>query len=127
MKKKILRMAKNQKFTFKIQQPKGKGKEQEPVQLTLQGDLSIETAGDIKKQLLENLNKYMNFNIKVSNVDTLDLTFVQVLQRFIWDAQQLKKSVVVNFSLPDDIQLLLEHAGFESFLKQEVNINLIKT
>ncbi|HOP04201.1 MAG TPA: STAS domain-containing protein [Tenuifilaceae bacterium] len=120
-------MAKNQKFTFKIQQPKGKGKEQEPVQLTLQGDLSIETAGDIKKQLLENLNKYMNFNIKVSNVDTLDLTFVQVLQRFIWDAQQLKKSVVVNFSLPDDIQLLLEHAGFESFLKQEVNINLIKT
>lgn len=120
-------MAKNQKFTFKIQQPKGKGKEQGPVQLILQGDLSIETAADVKKQLLENLKKHKSFSIKVSSVDTLDLTFIQLLQRFVWDAQLQNKPVDVSFSLPNDIKLLIENAGFETFLKQEININLIKT
>lgn len=120
-------MAKNQKFTFKVQPPKGKGSDQAPAQLILQGDLTIDTATDVKKQLLENLKKYKVFRVKVSNVDSLDLTFIQLLQRFIWDAQQQNKQVEVAFNLPDDIKLLLEHAGFEPFLNQEININLIKT
>jgi len=120
-------MAKNQKFTFKVQQPKGKGKEQSPVQLILQGDLSIDNAVDVKKQLQENLKKHKSFNVKVSNVDSLDLTFIQLLQRFVWDAQLQDKTVDVSFSLPDDITMLLKNAGFEPFLKQEININLIKS
>lgn len=108
-------MAKSQKISLKAQPSKDKGKEKE-VALVIQGELTIDEATDLKDFLLQNLTKFDHFNIKVNNVQSIDLGAVQLLQRFIWDIQHGQKSYKFELKLSDDQRLLLERAGFKSFL-----------
>ena len=110
-----LYMAKEQKIDIKSQPVKGKGKE-EAVNLSLQGELTIDHAVTVKKFLLENLGKYKSFNVKVSHVDNFDVTMIQLLQRFIWDAQQQGKNVEFELKLPDEFKSLVQRSGFQSFI-----------
>jgi ABC-type transporter Mla MlaB component len=72
----------------------------------------------MKKYLIDNLAKYKSFKLKVSGVENIDLTAIQLLQRFIWDAKEQGKEVELDLNLPDEFYSLTQRAGFNTFLSQ---------
>jgi len=109
-------MAKNNQIQLKTQPVKGKDEAEGAVLLTRQGEVTIENAVAGKKCMTDNLAKPEKFSVKVSNVENIDLTIVQLLQRFFWDVKELGKEVEFEFRLTEEFQSLLQRAGFQSFL-----------
>jgi len=54
-------------------------------------------------------------------VVAVDLSILQLLQRFIWDAESLKKATMVEFNLSPDIEAFLEKTGFRPLLSLSTN------
>ena len=108
-------MAQAQKIKLKAQPVKGKSND---VALTIQGELTLDNAVKLKDFLVENLDKYTKFNVKLNSVDSIDLGAMQLLQRFIWDAKSEKKEVVFEVKISEDHRILLEKSGFTAFLLQ---------
>ncbi|MDX9847620.1 MAG: STAS domain-containing protein [Tenuifilaceae bacterium] len=106
-------MAKAQNITLKAQASKGNPEE---MVVTIQGELTLDNAQKIKDFLLATLAKGSKFLVKISNVDSIDLGFIQLLQRFKWDAQQVQKDVELSAKLTDDQSQLLTRAGFASII-----------
>ena len=102
-------MTKKQSITLKAQASKEKSDE---VELIAQGDLTLINVKKIKDFFIGNLAKGKHFNVIVSNVDNIDLGFIQILQRFYWDAQHESSKVTLSISLTEDHKLLLTRAGF---------------
>jgi hypothetical protein len=65
---------------------------------------------------LDNLKKFDHFVLKINKVDNIDLGAVQLIQRFLWDAQEEKKTVEFILELPEEHQVLLERSGLSNFL-----------
>jgi ABC-type transporter Mla MlaB component len=108
-------MAKSQSITLKAQASKAKGKTDEVV-LLMQGELTLDNATQVKEFFLSTLPKGKQFNVKVSNVDNIDLGFLQLLKRFCWDSQQEQKAVEISMNIADDQAHLLSRAGFGSLI-----------
>jgi anti-anti-sigma regulatory factor len=109
-------MAKNEPVQLKAQLEKGKGKIEGAVLLTLQGELTIDNAAAVRKYLLDSLAKHKKFTVRISNVENIDLTIIQLLQRFAWDAKELGKEVDFDFKLNEEFHSLIQRAGFNTFL-----------
>jgi anti-anti-sigma factor len=108
-------MARNSKITLKALPSKGSGKSDGATVLSLQGELNIEYSGQIREFLIENLEKYNAFVVKLNNVDSLDVSAIQLLQRFQWDALEQKKKVDFEIKLPEEIKTLIDKSGFSEF------------
>lgn len=108
-------MKKKQSITLKAQASKADGKTDE-IELIAQGELTLANAKKIKDFFSSNLAKGKHFSVNVSNVDNIDLGFIQILQRFCWDAQQESSKVTLSVSLAEDHKLLLTRAGFGSLI-----------
>lgn len=121
-------MSKNLKVNLKSQPMKGKGAKEGSVLLTMQGELIIDNAATVKKFLVDSIDKYSSFKVAVSNVDNIDLSFIQLLQRFIWDLGDKGKTVDLDIKLTDEFTALLQRAGFQSFISQgkQVPTNTLK-
>jgi anti-anti-sigma regulatory factor len=103
-------------ITLKALPVKGKGKSDKEVVLILQGDLNIENSHNVRDFLLDNLKKYEGFTLKVNEVVSIDLGIIQLIQRFIWDAQAENKNSTIELSLSQEQKKLLEKSGFNSLL-----------
>ena len=66
--------------------------------------------------MLQNFDKYQSFDIKLSDVEAIDLGVIQLLYSFKWTAERKSKTVHFNISLPDEHKLLLERAGFNELV-----------
>jgi ABC-type transporter Mla MlaB component len=108
-------MAKSQSITLKAQASKAKGKTDEVV-LLMQGDLTLDNAPKVKEFFLNSMSKGKAFNVRISNVDNIDLGFLQLLKRFCWDAQHEQKAVDIAMNISDDQKLLLTRSGFGSVI-----------
>lgn len=109
-------MTKAQTVTLKALPSKEKPDE---TVLTIQGELTLDNADKIKDFLLGALVKGSKYLVKVSNVDSLDLSFIQLIQRFKWDVQQARKDVDITMTLSDDHTQLLSRAGFNNLITQK--------
>ena len=109
-------MAKQPKINLKAQPSKGKGKSEKEVTLIIQGELTLDNSEQLKNFLLENLDKYNHFVLKVNGVESIDLGAIQLIQRFIWDIKQQNKSFEAEIKIPEDYKLLFARAGLNSFL-----------
>ena len=110
-------MTNNQSITLKAQPSKVKGKSDE-MNLILKGDLTLMNAIKIKDFFISNLSKGKNFDVQVSDVENIDLGFIQILQRFYWDAQQESSKITLSVSLAEDQKLLITRAGFGRLITQ---------
>ncbi|MFA5648394.1 MAG: hypothetical protein WC951_08790 [Bacteroidales bacterium] len=108
-------MTQKQSIMLKAQASKIEGKTDE-IELLTQGDLTLVNAKKIKDFFITNLAKGKHYNVYISNVDNIDLGFIQILQRFCWDAQQESSKVTLSVSLAEDHKLLLTRAGFGSLI-----------
>lgn len=109
-------MAKAQKITLKATPHKGAGKKDKEVDLLIQGELTIVNSTKLKDFLIDSIGKYNHLNVKVSQAESIDLTAIQLFQRFIWDAQEAKKSVDFTFELSDEDKILIERSGLNSII-----------
>lgn len=109
-------MAKAQKINLKVTPQKGAGKKDKEVDLLIQGELTIANSPKLRDFFIENLSKYNHFNVKVSQVESIDLSTIQLLQRFIWDAQELKKTVDILFELSTEDKTLIERSGLNAIV-----------
>jgi len=100
---------------------KGKEKKDKEVILLLGGELSVENSSKVRDFLLENLNAYEKFILRLSDVAVVDLSILQLLQRFIWDAEIMKKTTMVEFNLSPDIEVFLEKTGFGPLVSLSTN------
>lgn len=109
-------MAPKTKIILKAIPAKSGGKGDTPTVLSLQGELTIDYAEQLKEFLLDNFGKYSAFTLKLNNVESIDVTAVQLIQRFYWDANEQKKKVDFDIKLPEEQRVLLEKSGFVQFL-----------
>ena len=105
----------------KIHITPSKKKEDKRVKIILENDLTIYSIEDFREKLIETYKKYDKIDLKLKNVNNIDLTFIQLLQAFRADAKKLNKSVSFDFNFPEDLELLLDNADlnkvFEKYKK----------
>jgi len=82
------------------------------VTITLSGNLTLDSINTIKLMLMQNLDKYQGFKLKLEDIENIDLGIIQLLYSFKLSAEQKSKSISLEFSLLEDHKQLLEHAGF---------------
>lgn len=107
-------MAKVQKVNLQVQEEKGAKKGQ--WNITLKGELTIDYTDQLQVFFKGILDKHHDFSIRLIEVKSLDLSFLQCLWAFIREVNQQKKSLTVDMELDEDLRLLLQNSGFERLL-----------
>lgn len=107
-------MEKAKKTSFKITSSSESGLKKATILLS--NDLSLDEVANIKLFMVQNLDKYQTFDIKVRDVETIDMGIVQLLYSFKWTAERKSKKVHFDISLSDEHKLLLEHSGFSELV-----------
>ncbi len=79
--------------------------------IQLEGNLDINQARFLKLKFDELLTNYKNIEILGTNIEYLDLSFIQLFQSFKNMAKKKRIELVYHFHLEDDIFILLERAG----------------
>lgn len=95
-----------------------KGKDDKSVAILLSGDLSLNNVDKVKTSLAQVIDNYQTFTVKVQNIDNVDLGLVQIIQSFVWSANQLGKNVKIRFDFNDDQTTLFKHAGLSEFISR---------
>jgi anti-anti-sigma regulatory factor len=89
--------------------------------ISLEGELTLINAQEIKTKLYEALKKYQVLKVSVQNVLSLDLSTIQLLYALSKTAGEMKKAVTFTIVLPPEIEPLLRKAGFRSLLENQVS------
>jgi anti-anti-sigma factor len=89
-------------------------KEDKTAEIFIEGEFSIGFAERVKDKLLEVLEQYDRIDIKVQNLENLDLSAIQLLV-------SIKKSlpadkVRLTIVLREDLKPIIEHAGLHDIL-----------
>jgi len=81
------------------------------VNISIEGELTIRNANQLKAKLSEALTSYQNINLKVRNVNRGDLSVVQLFLSVARTARKLGKKVNVEFEQTEYIVSLMETSG----------------
>ena len=83
--------------------------------ITLEGEINISSATDLKAVLLESLNSTMNIVVSIGDGAELDV----MAFKLIWAAQQAAAALGVGFALrgemPETAAVTLKDAGLQIF------------
>ena len=93
-------------YTLKAQKAK-----QGQQQLTLSGNLSLNSLAGIKQELLPYIGKKGLMQIALTEVEAIDLGIFQLLQAFVWAQKAHGSEVEVTLNLPPDQQQLIDISG----------------
>lgn len=89
-----------------------KEKNNETLEITLDGDLNLDNIVEIKNTLSE-LDVVEN-NVKIIiKSQNLDLSFVQVIKVFKRKLEELNKNIEVKLEIPENVSELLETVGIK--------------
>lgn len=89
-----------------------KGKNNETLEITLDGDLNLDNIVEIKNTLSE-LDVVEN-NVKIIiKSQNLDLSFVQVIKVFKRKLEELNKNIEVKLEIPENVSELLVTVGIK--------------
>lgn len=91
-------------------------------ELVFTGDLKIQNANNI---LNEMQNSFANgvFNIRIKEISSLDLTFIQLLYAYCKTAAQQKINIHINWETSSEYESLIKNCGFEELFNQNWNTN----
>lgn len=85
--------------------------------MVFRGQLTINTISKITESVKAHLKTPSVVNILVKEAESIDLTFIQLLQAIKNSGKKMGFEVNVSFSVSDDISVLLKNAGFAACLK----------
>lgn len=89
-------------------------KDEKTAEVFIEGDFTIGYAEKVKDRLLDIMEQYERIEVKVQNLENIDLSAIQLLI-------SLRKSmpvgkVKITLLLRDDLKPILEHAGLKDIL-----------
>ncbi len=92
--------------TEKLQDDKG-----ELLNITLSGSLTLQSASDIKKALSEIKGSFESLIIKTKEVDSIDISFIQIVEAYRKTKVSEGVNVKIIMDLPYNAKTLLANAG----------------
>ena len=78
--------------------------------------MSINNAVDLKKKICAAKMTSENIKIQISNIDNLDLTFIQLIYSLKNNLSELGKKVEIHSELPENTEKLLRNSGFNKII-----------
>ncbi|MCL2074542.1 MAG: STAS domain-containing protein [Marinilabiliaceae bacterium] len=88
----------------------------ETTDVVFSGHLDVTNIEKIVDSLKTNITKGNSLNIKVKEVETLDVTFVQVIFSLVKSGKTEGYEVRTSFDIPKELEQLLVHAGLSGQL-----------
>ncbi|MBN1118639.1 MAG: hypothetical protein JXA77_15615, partial [Bacteroidales bacterium] len=85
--------------------------------MVFSGQLTINSIAKITEEVKLHLKNPSVVNIKVKDVDNIDLTFIQLLHAISNSGKKKAFDVNISLSVSDEISSLLTNAGFVDYLK----------
>lgn len=85
--------------------------------ITMEGDLTLQNAEQIKQNLVQALKQYQYLSLNIENVENIDLPFIQLLYALKKTVVNSGKELQIAALVPEDLQLILEHSGFDKGLR----------
>lgn len=102
------------KIEVKISESK---KNDQEVSILFENELTIQTIKDIKNSIEETICRYKIIHIHVSNVSSMDLTFIQLIEALKEKCKKNKIELDIKLSIKNEIENLLINTGFNNLLK----------
>ncbi len=92
--------------------------EHNKLSLLFSGDLSVANASELQQQLLKAVLKASHIVVKVADVESLDLSFLQLL--FVWakHMKQSGKNLTFDFQLGQEFDRIFDESGFRQAFSQ---------
>jgi anti-anti-sigma factor len=89
-------------------------KDDKSAEVFIEGEFSIGNAERVKDKLLEVMEQYDKIEVKVQNLENIDLSAIQLLLSFrkSLPMDKFKLSLVLR----EDLKPIIEHAGFNDIL-----------
>jgi len=85
--------------------------------MTIEKELTIYTVLEIKEHFMEALNEFNEIDVRIQNVENLDLSFIQLIESLRKTAEEYDKKVTISAELNDETSTLVDNAGFDPVLK----------
>jgi len=85
--------------------------------ITMEGDLTLQNADQIRLELIQALKQYNYLSLNIVNIENIDLPFIQLLYSLKKTAESKNKELQIAALVPEDLQLILEHSGFDKGLR----------
>ncbi len=86
--------------------------------LRFSGDLSIAQATQFQQQLLKFAAKATHIDIKIDNVENMDLSFLQLLFSWAKSMKKSEKKLNFEFMLNEEFSRIFDESGFRQVFEQ---------
>jgi anti-anti-sigma factor len=86
--------------------------------LLFSGDLSVANAAELQQQLLKAAFKVSHIEVKVADVESMDLSFLQLLVAWAKHMKQLGKNLTFDFQLDQEFERIFDESGFRQAFSQ---------
>jgi ABC-type transporter Mla MlaB component len=87
--------------------------------MVLKGNLTLQNIKKIGKDIQNNLQKNKNIRLKIEEVESIDLSMIQLIYVSKQAAIKDAKKFSVSMSLPDELASLISVNGFSQLLKEQ--------
>lgn len=82
--------------------------------MVFSGDLSVARAAELQQQLLKAATTVSHMHVKVAEVETMDLSFLQLLLSWAQSMKQSGKKLTFDFQLDEEFARIFEESGFRT-------------
>ena len=96
---------------------KKKNKINQLAKLTLNQDMTIINAGELKAKMEEALNSASSLDLTLKNIEVMDLAGIQLIYALKKEAENQRKKLKINFDLKADLLETIRLAGFGDLLE----------
>ncbi len=86
--------------------------------LLFSGDLNVAYASELQQQLLKAASRVFLVDVKVDNVDNMDLSFLQLLLAWAKSVKQSGKNLTFDFHLEQELERIFDESGFRQAFTQ---------
>jgi ABC-type transporter Mla MlaB component len=91
--------------------------------ISLEGELTLNHITALKKEMMDALETCDSLKLKIQNVTSVDLSWIQLLQSIRKTCRDSGKNVAIEMILNSDAELLLARTGFSSLLESTKSNN----
>ncbi|HNS14720.1 MAG TPA: STAS domain-containing protein [Syntrophorhabdaceae bacterium] len=85
----------------------------EATNITFRGDLTIQSAGQVRRVLREALDSCQTIKISLKDIESIDLSCIQIFCAARKTAFKADKRLTLDAALPEAAALAIEQAGFD--------------
>jgi len=94
-----------------------KNKIKQTATITINQDMTIINANVLKEKMENALNSASTLNLKLKNIEVMDLAGIQLIYALKKEAVNQNKILRINFDLKAEVEELIRSAGFSDLLK----------